>query len=670
MPVPVGVPEGRAAAAPASGTSASRADLAGSALSIAAVAVAALAVLAGGGTDVRALLWIGGGAALLAATGAVAAAVGLLPVPRPGLAGLALLGFLAAHAAWSGITIVWSIAPDRSWDAVNRALAYLALLAVGMVVGAAVRSAPRAAAAALAGLLGVATAWSLLGKVVPALGTDVERSARLIGPLDYWNALALGVALSLPLWLWFASERRHAPLVRAAAVAALAWSAVALLLTGSRGGVLVSAVAVAAWAALARPRLEGAAALALSLPVGGAIGIWALTRPGIAEAGADAAAQTRDGALLGLLLAAGTAVVVVLALALLRWEQEAPLRAEERRRLGRGAVAAGVAAVAVGSVAFVVQAGGPGAVLDEIRDPPEEQVQNDPTRFGEVASNNRWNWWTDAWEISRRHGTRGAGAGAFELARRPIRADAQSPLDPHNLVLKALSETGVPGLLLVLGIVASAAAVAVCALRRLVGPDRAAAAALVAAAAAWLAHSLVDMTWELAAVTAPVLLALGVLSVSGRPRRAGSGRRPLAAVAAAGLAAAAILSLAFPRLAEQRVDEALAALAEGQPRTAIEYARDAQDYNPLSVEPLHVEAVAYEAVGRLDEAETLYVRAVELQPQNAVTWYELGRFEYESRSNLTRALTYLDRSWGLDPWARDTGRLLDAVREEMAGRGS
>jgi hypothetical protein len=659
------VPAGRAAAEPALSAPVRPAHLFGTAVSLTAVAVAAVAVLAAGGTDDRALLWIGGSAALLAAAGAAGAALRLLPVPRPGLAGLGLLACLAAYAAWSGVTIVWSIAPDRSWESVNRTLTYLALLGLGMVAGAALRSAPRAAAAALAGLLGTAVLWSLLGKVVPALGTDFDRSARLIGPLEYWNALALAVALSIPLWLWFASDRAHLPLVRAAGAAVLVPSVVALLLTGSRGGLLVAAVAVAVWAVVGAPRLEGAAALALSLPVGGAIGIWALTRPGIAEAGAATGTRSRDGALLGLLLVAGVAVVLAAALALIRAEEAMPFPSSRRRQLGRGAAAAGAALVVAAVAVFVVQAGGPGAVLEGFRDPPEEQVPNDPTRFGEAASNNRWTWWTEAWQIFGEHPLRGTGAGSFELARRPIRADAQSPLDPHNLAMKALSDTGAVGLLLVLAMVSAGAGVVVCALRRLAGTERAAAAALGAGAAAWLVHALVDMTWQLAAVTAPVVLALGVLSVSGRPRAPAPSRRPLLAVAAVGLAAAAALSLAFPRLAERRVDEALAALVEGQPATAIERARDAREYNPLAIEPIHVEAVAYEAVGRLDEAETLYVRAVQLQPQNAVTWYELGRFEYESRANLGRALTYLDRSWALDPWARDTGRLLDAVREEM-----
>ena len=637
-------------------------------LAAAAVVVTAVAVLAGGGSGTSALPWVGVPALLLAATVAAAGAVGIVPLRSPGRAGLALLLLLAAYALWSGVTIAWSVAPDRSWDAVNRTLVYLAFLALGVVAGSLVRAAPRAAAAALAGILGWTLVWSLAGRVIPALGPDVDRSARLVGPLEYWNALALALALAVPLWLWFASDRGQRPAVRALAVVALAWTVVALLLTGSRGGLLVVVVAAAVWMLLAPRRLEGAAALAVALPVGGAVGVWALSREGLARAGAEAGTRAADGALLGLLLVVAGAAAAALALALVRREEEAPLPAERRHALGRAAVLAAAACALALVAVVVVRAGGPAEMADRFRNPPEVQLPNDPSRYVEVASNHRWTWWGDAWDIFERHRLGGAGAGAYEVARRPIRSDARSPIDPHTLPLKALSETGLVGFLLLLAAVVAAAAVAACALRRLAGGHRAAAAALAAGAAAWLVHSLLDMTWELAAVTAPVLLGLGVLAVSGRAVRSPGPRRPLLAVAAPAAALAAAFSLVSPALADRRLDAALAALVFGETDEAIELARDARELNPLSVAPLHMEATALEATGRDDEAAELYERAVELQPQNAVTWFELGRFEYEARGNLRRALHYLDRSWGLDPWAPETGRLLDAVRAELAAR--
>ncbi|MDQ4030240.1 MAG: hypothetical protein M3168_04290, partial [Actinomycetota bacterium] len=228
-------------------------------------ALAAVAVLAGGGSAGERLAWIGIGAVALAT-------LGLSRLPRLGREGVALVATLAAFALWSGITIVWSIDPDRSWEATNRAFVYLAFLLLGTLV-------PRALAAWGLGLLaGAATGWALLGKVLPAVGPDTDRSARLLEPVGYWNALALLVAMALPVWLRLAARGRDW------ATVALFVSLVALALTTSRGGIAVAVVACGAWFLLARPRFDGAVALAVAGPPAAAVSAWALSRPGIADA--------------------------------------------------------------------------------------------------------------------------------------------------------------------------------------------------------------------------------------------------------------------------------------------------------------------------------------------------------------------------------------------------
>jgi tetratricopeptide (TPR) repeat protein len=297
------------------------------------------------------------------------------------------------------------------------------------------------------------------------------------------------------------------------------------------------------------------------------------------------------------------------------------------------------------------------------------QVTNDPSRLGELSSNHRWTWWTQAWTIFRDHPLGGAGAGTYALARQPIRKDTLGPIDPHNLGLKALSDTGIVGFLLVLGAAAAAAAVALGAIRRTRGGERAAVAALVAGGAAWLAHSLVDMPWEYAAATLPALFGLGVLVTAGRPGRVRA--RFSWSVAAIPLAVAVALvgSLAFPWLADRRLESSLDALERSDPAAALEAARDARSLDPLSVEPLDLEGTSLELMGRLGDAQAAYERAVRLQPQNAEVWYQLGRFHFESRCNLPQALAYADRSWQLDPLSQDTGRLLEAVRAAIAEVG-
>ena len=151
---------------------------------------------------------------LATAAAIVAALLGAIPTPDLGRAGWAAGGLLGAYVLWSGISIGWSIGPDRSWDAFNRGCLYTAMLAAGVVVSSLSRRSTTLTAAAVAAVFGVAVLWALAGKVVPPIGPDVDRSARLRSPIGYWNALALLVAMSLPLWLWAASVRRHPVAVR------------------------------------------------------------------------------------------------------------------------------------------------------------------------------------------------------------------------------------------------------------------------------------------------------------------------------------------------------------------------------------------------------------------------------------------------------------------------
>ena len=215
----------------------------------------------------------------------------------------------------------------------------------------------------------------------------------------------------------------------------------------------------------------------------------------------------------------------------------------------------------------------------------------------------------------------------------------------------------------------SGAWVAAAGVSRLRDDERAAAVALAAGAAAWLVHSLVDMPWQYAAVTAPVLFALGALAAAGRPAvRRRAGRPGLATVAvAAGLVALAV-SVASPAVARRESEAAFDALLDGDTAGAVDGARSARGLDPLAVEPVIVQATAEEIRGNLDEAERLYRHAVELQPRNPRPWYELGRFEFEARRRLEPAFVYADRSYALDPRPQATGELLDAIRAAMEAR--
>src|SRR6266700_2195285 len=97
------------------------AKLAGPATLAAAGALLFVALFFGDGTSDGRLFWIGAFAVLGAV---VLLTAGPVPVPR-GAAALCL-ALLAALAGWVGVTMAWSIAPDRSWAAFDRILVYAA----------------------------------------------------------------------------------------------------------------------------------------------------------------------------------------------------------------------------------------------------------------------------------------------------------------------------------------------------------------------------------------------------------------------------------------------------------------------------------------------------------------------------------------------------------------
>jgi tetratricopeptide (TPR) repeat protein len=198
----------------------------------------------------------------------------------------------------------------------------------------------------------------------------------------------------------------------------------------------------------------------------------------------------------------------------------------------------------------------------------------------------------------------------------------------HNLPLQFAAETGLVGLLLAGGAAGAALLGAARALRRLGGVDREAAAGLAVVLPTFLVHSVLDYDWEFVALCAPLFFATGYLLAAGREQARARGSW-LWAGAAALVALALLYSLAAPPIAARRVDSAYSQIEDGSVEKAIDSAKSAHALNPLSVEPLYAWAAAEEAVGNFDSARARYLRAIDLQPLNWDTWYELGRFDVE-----------------------------------------
>src|SRR6266516_1684585 len=162
----------------------------------AAGGLAGASALFSAGSSTSRLMWLGLSARVLSGGGATLGGLGWWP--GPGRWGLIALALLVAFVSWCGISILWSIEPDRSWDYLNRGLVYMAFAVVGLAVGAFVPRAARLWASVLAVVVALALGWALLGKAIPWVDGS-GRIARLSSPVDYWNGLGLLFDFGLPL---------------------------------------------------------------------------------------------------------------------------------------------------------------------------------------------------------------------------------------------------------------------------------------------------------------------------------------------------------------------------------------------------------------------------------------------------------------------------------------
>jgi O-Antigen ligase len=625
-----------------------------------------VALFFGDGSSDGRLFWIGAFAVIASLAVAMATFAGVVPAPWPTRAGAAAVGLFAAFVLWGGLTIAWSVAPDRSWAYLDRGLVYLAFAVLGLYVGAFVRRPATATAGALAALLLGVFAWALLGKVFPSLFPDGARVARLRDPVGYWNALALLAAVALPVSLWLAAVRRHPRTVRAGGILLLYLAEVALVLTYSRAGIIVAGLGVCVWLALSTDRFEGLVMLVAGSAPAVAVAAWASTQAGLVDDLQTFSSRQRSGAWFALALVLGA----VAALGLSHFGARAGdrLTPDGRSRWTRRLGVAIVVAAVVGVVGVSLASGGPGKWLDEFRG--KGDVVQSSGRLGMLSSNNRWTWWQEGWQLFTDDPAGGKGAHTFEIARRPIRVGSIVTEEPHNVGVQFLAETGIVGFLLGISAACFAAAGCIEALRRLEGEERAAAAALAAALPVYLAHALADIDWDFVAASVPVFLVVGVLLTAGREARAPRSR-PVVAAATAVAGLAVLYSLTAPWLAGRKVEDAYASLGRGDAAAAVSAARQARDLDPLSVDPLWVWALAEESRGSIADALRRYRSAVDLQPENSDTWYSLGAYEFTLR-RYRAALRDLDHAYGLDPYgpAGLPGGLLDQARAKVnAGLG-
>ena len=674
-----------------------------------ALALAGTAFAADGGLRLERTTYVE--MALMLVGAALCACALLVPRARTGrLHGGATLLAVALLAAYTAISILWSLAPSDSWIEANRTFAYLAAFAGVMALA---RLAPGRWPAVLHGIALACVAvcaWALLTKVFPgALAAD-ETYARLRAPFGYWNAVGLTAALGILPLLWLGARRSGRPAAGALAWPGIALLEVALMLSYSRGALLALAVGLVFWFAAVPLRLRGAVVLLGASAGAAAVTVWAFTMTGLTTDDLPLPVRADAGHELGALLV--LMLVTLLALGLLAGflAAERPTSPHAKRVAGR--VLLGVVAV-VPVIALVALATARGGIdgqvsetWDQLTNPDAPTPANTPGRLTQ-ASSVRARYWEEALYVHEVSPVLGTGAGAYATVRTRFRTGPLFVRHAHGYGPQTLADLGWIGLglsLLALGLWGWAAARAAGLRRRDRGlpwdAERVGMVSLLAIALVFGVHSFVDWTWFVPAnaLTGAVAAAWVIARPPLRTRLAttpalpegaartrddaplwaapeepppvadiaGPGalpvaeaewrrRRPFPWPAALASALVVVLALVAAWAAFQPVrsahagDVAIERLEQGGLDAAVSIARIAHDRNPLSPEPLWELAYVEQQRGRLANAEDALEEAVRVQPASAEAWRRLGRFQLSSLNQPADALASFRAAYFLDP---------------------
>jgi O-antigen ligase len=541
------------------------------------------------------------------------AAVALLVRERIELRKLDLmyLGGLMLFGGWVAVSNLWTPSVPSTMHEVQRNLAYIGVVAAGLVLARA--STTRHL---LGGVLIAIVLLDLYGlgtRLLPdRLGTfdSVSFEYRLAPPITYWNGLGIFTVIGILLALGFAARARYL-VTRVTAAAALPILAATAYFTFSRASWFALCIGLAAAAAIDFRRLQ-------LIAVGVLLAPWSILaisaaegRAGLTTRGATIQQATNDGH--GLVPVLAVLAVGAASAGLAAAVTERHVRVPQ---FARYAFAAMVTAALVASCVWAWNMhGSPVAIAERtwnaFQAPP---TSNDDVsaRLLTFSSNGRLNLWGVSLDRFEAAPLLGEGAGTYWQAWARYRDLNTSSAEAHSLYFEVLGELGVVGLLLLMtGLVSP-----------VLGAFRARGRELIPLAfgayVAWAAHAGVDWDWELIGITIPALLCGCAILAAGR-----EGVRPVATSArVAGATLLVVLSLAsLPALlSDLAVASGYRQLEDARLAAARESARTASRWAPWAAEPRVLAGDVLAREGRRKEALDEYRAALGRDGSSWILW--------------------------------------------------
>ncbi|MEI6447350.1 MAG: O-antigen ligase family protein [Actinomycetes bacterium] len=619
-----------------------------------AVAAVVFAIgLAGGGYELPA----SGEVVLLAAWPLlIGAIIGFVPVNRPSAPVLLACTFAALLVVWSLISIGWSEAAGRS---VVVAIQYAAVFSVLLLGAVFFRAEDRThVLGGLLGGVGLVAGLAVASRFHPDLapqpsaivGAD-RMQARLHWPVGYWNTLGFLAAMAIPLGLHFAADAKRL-LSRFAAAASVPVLAICILLTLSRGSILIAALAVGASVVLSplslrRLVLLGAQAAGAAILVTEALSRQALM-DGLTGRGAGVT-QAGEMETLVVLVAFGVGSIAV-ALSFVpvpSWGQGTKVRPWLRA----GVCAALILAVGGGGLAA---GGGPRVerAWNDFRSPSlqvEQGRANSVERLSALGSSGRWQLWKGAVEEGNSAPLKGTGAGSYELWWNANSPSLMVVRNVHAQYLEVYAELGLIGVILMLGFLVGLAWGCVLSLKRS-GPDLGAVAAASTTLLCFTVSSAFDWGWQ---VTVLPLVAMVAFAAAAAPsRQVGEQERWLAPAGGRlvlGFTAAALIALALPPVvATHSITRSQKAVGSGDLTVALSQAKSAVAWQPYSAAAWLQEGLVYDRLGAGRQARAAIVKATDREPNGWKNWYALSGVEARA-GNVKASLRAYRRARDLNP---------------------
>jgi hypothetical protein len=428
-------------------------------------------------------------------------------VPR---IGWVLVGLMAVLVATKGLSMVWTISPPETIEELLRSSMYLAAFVLALAAAASRRLiAPFVDGMNL--LVLAVAGYGVLQKINPVeYNPRTLDGVRIGSTLEYANTVAVVLGMGIVLGLARMTQLKQ-PVYRGLYSVALLVFSVALYFTFSRGGILVSGVALVGLFVLTSNRLQMFANFLLfSGPLAwlvwraqGHEALFALKASG-PEKIADGAALRTDliVALIGTFL-----LQTVYAALVERYE----VVTHVRRVLGVAAVAAVLVAGGLGAYWFSNQhQESPDSFRNLSRGGQQVRGDADVSDRLTSVSSVRSKYWSVAWEEWKEHPLLGTGAGTFHYTWLENRPGFSSVRQVHNVYLEQGTETGVFAFLALAGFAALLGLYLVWITLKASGERRLLLAGLTAAVGLYLIHSGLEWHWYIPPSTLFFFILAGV----------------------------------------------------------------------------------------------------------------------------------------------------------------